>query len=258
VVGAGPAGLECARVAAERGHQVSLYEREPEVGGQLRLAARPPLRSGFDDVLAAMKRAALSHGVALSVNTHVSADLVREIRPDHVVLATGAVPRPLYFPGLEDVRWILASELLDGSARLGTSSALVVGAGRKGLQTADYLAGLGVRITVVEMRERAGEGLEPLARAMLHERLRQRGAEIRTSERVVRFEEGFAIAKTASREVRIPFETVVLALGARPDRALLHALDRSGLALHVIGDASEPRRAQDAVLEGFELGRTLA
>lgn len=257
VVGGGPAGLAAARLLAERGHRVELLEQERELGGQLRLASRPPFKEGFRDAIRYMEERARDAGVAIRTETRASAEEIQERSPDHVVLATGSVPLTLYFPGLEDTRWLLASEVLDGSATVETPTVLVIGGGMLGLQCSDYLASQGRKITLVEMLERVGAEMEPLPRAMVYERLRQHGAEMHTGTRLTRFDDNDAVARCGDREIRFPVETVVIAVGASPNRTLRRALAESDLDIHVIGDAVEPRTALEAVREGFNLGRRL-
>jgi 2,4-dienoyl-CoA reductase-like NADH-dependent reductase (Old Yellow Enzyme family)/thioredoxin reductase len=257
VVGGGPAGLEAARTAAERGHRVVLYEREGRLGGQLRLAARPPHKEGFQDVIRHLELMARRAGVELRTGTSATAEMVRDARPDAVVLATGGVPFSIDFPGLDRARWMLAADLLEGTAAVETETAFVIGGGLVGLETADFLAGQGKRVTVVEMLEGVGADMDPLARALLTRRLVQHGAEIHTGTTVLRLTEAAVVARHGEREVTLPYETVVMAVGVRSNREVPDALAGSGLEMHVIGDALEPRKALEAVREGFEVGRRL-
>jgi 2,4-dienoyl-CoA reductase-like NADH-dependent reductase (Old Yellow Enzyme family)/thioredoxin reductase len=257
VVGGGPAGLEAARTAAERGHRVVLYEREERLGGQLRLAARPPHKEGFGDVIRHLELMARRAGVELRTGTSATAEMVRDARPDAVVLATGGVPLAIDFPGLDRARWMLAADLLDGTAAVETGTAFVIGGGLVGLETADFLAGQGKRVTVVEMLEGVGADMDPLARALLTRRLVQHGAEIHTGTKVLRLTEEVVVARHGGQEVTLPYETVVMAVGVRSNREVPDALAGSGLEMHVIGDALEPRKALEAVREGFEVGRRL-
>ncbi len=257
VVGGGPAGLEAARVAAERGHRVTLYEQEPVLGGQFRIAALPPHKEGFRDVIRYLELMARRAGVTIHTGTKVTPAMVIEKRPDAVVLATGGILLTVHFPGLEQTRWCLAADVLDGAAEVETPSALVIGGGLVGLETADYLAAHGKKVTVVEMLPEAGAGMDPLPKAVLMKRLASRGVVIHTNTKVVRLGAGQATVEHGGRETSLPVETVVLAVGVRPNRELPDALAGSGLELHVIGDAAAPRRVVDAIREGFETGRTL-
>jgi len=257
VVGGGPAGLEAARIAAERGHHVTLYEQEKVLGGQFHLAALPPHKEEFLDVIAHLELMARRAGVSIHLNRKVSAEMVTRQRPDAVVLATGGIPLTLHFPGLDQTRWHLAADILEGPSEVKTNSALVIGGGLVGLETADFLAARNKQVTVVEMLPEVGADMDPLARAVIMKRLAARGVVIHTGARVIRLAPDQAIVEQAGREASLPLETVVLAVGVRSNRELPDALADSGLEVHVIGDAAEPRKAVDAIHEGFEVGRTL-
>jgi 2,4-dienoyl-CoA reductase-like NADH-dependent reductase (Old Yellow Enzyme family)/thioredoxin reductase len=253
VVGGGPAGMEAARVAAERGHQVVLCERESRLGGQLRLAAKPPHKEGFLDAVRHLELMARRAGVEVLTGTRVTAEMIRNARPDAVVLATGGVPLSLDFPGLDRSRWVLASDLLDGAVELQTDTAFVVGGGLVGLETADFLASQGRHVEVAEMLDEVGSDMDPLARTMLTRRLAQHGAEMHTGTRIVRLSENAVVARRGGREVVFPCETLVMAVGVRSNRELPEALTGSDTEIHVIGDAREPRKALEAIREGFEV-----
>jgi NADPH-dependent 2,4-dienoyl-CoA reductase/sulfur reductase-like enzyme len=254
VVGGGPAGLEAATVAAQRGHHVTLYERERRLGGQFNLAAKAPHKEEFVDVIRYLGLMAMRAGVDIRLDTWVTPDMVVTTRPDAVILATGGIPLTIPFPGLEDTHWLQASDLLDGGAEVETSTAFVIGGGLVGLETADFLAARGVQVTLVEMLDQVGGDMDPLAKAMISKRLNGYGVKIHTSAKVLRLTERNAVVKQAKKEFSFPIETVVIAVGVRSDRALPDALDGSGLEVHVIGDAVEPRRALEAIREGFEVG----
>jgi 2,4-dienoyl-CoA reductase-like NADH-dependent reductase (Old Yellow Enzyme family)/thioredoxin reductase len=257
VIGGGPAGLEAARTAAERGHRVVLYERERRLGGQLRLAAQPPHKEGFLDVIRHLELTTRRAGVKILTRTHVTTEMIRNARPDAVVLATGGVPLSLDFPGLDRARWVLAADLLDGTVPVETETAFVVGGGLVGLETADFLASQGKRVTLTEMLEGVGGDMDPLARTLLTRRLGQHGVEIHTGTRVLRLTESTVVARRGDREVVFPCETLVMAVGVRSNRQLSDALAGSDMEIHVIGDALEPRKALEAIREGFEVGRRL-
>jgi 2,4-dienoyl-CoA reductase-like NADH-dependent reductase (Old Yellow Enzyme family)/thioredoxin reductase len=257
VVGGGPAGLEAAAVAAERGHRLVLYEKESRLGGQLNLAARPPDKQGFFDIIRYLELMARRAGVEIRLNAEMTPKMVAAARPDAVVVATGAIPLTVPFPGLDGTRWLLASELLNGSQDVETPAALVIGGGLVGLETADFLAAQGKQVTLVEMLNEVGVDMDPLARTMILKRLVQRGVVILTGTTVIRLTGTAVIAQQDGQEIGLPFGTVVMAVGMRPDRSLADALADGDWEVHVIGDAAEPRRALQAIREGFDLGRKL-
>ena len=125
------------------------------------------------------------------------------------------------------------------------------------IEVADFLVSRGRQVTVVEMRDGVGTELDVLPRTMLLERLKRGGVKIHTNTTLARLTPHVAVARTAEGEIRLPIETVVLAVGIRPNRELLDDLERRGVEVHVVGDAREPRGIGEAVWEGFETALAL-
>jgi 2,4-dienoyl-CoA reductase-like NADH-dependent reductase (Old Yellow Enzyme family)/thioredoxin reductase len=257
VVGGGPAGLEAACVAAQRGHRVSLYEQDERLGGQLNLAARAPHKEEFLDVIRYLALMAERLGVAVHLGTRVTPEGLIAETPDAVIVATGGVPLTIPFPGLESTRWLLATDALEGTVSVETASAFVIGGGLIGLEVADFLAAQGKRVTLVEMLPEVGADMDMLARAMLLKRLGRYPVELHTGTRVTGLTAAAAIAEKDGQELRFPIETVVLAVGVRSNRDLADGLEGSGLEYHVVGDAVEPRRVLEAIWEAFETAAKL-
>ena len=155
VIGGGPAGLEAARVAALRGHEVTLYEKGQRLGGQWLLAAAPPHKQEFMELTNYQTRQLSRLGVTVKLGKEVSTTLVEELKPDVVIVATGAVPLELPIPGIELGKVVTAWDTLQGNSRAG-SSVMVVGGGNVGLETAHFLAEQGKKVTVIEMLRRVG------------------------------------------------------------------------------------------------------
>jgi 2,4-dienoyl-CoA reductase-like NADH-dependent reductase (Old Yellow Enzyme family)/thioredoxin reductase len=254
VIGGGPAGLESAYVAALRGHQVSLYEQEDRLGGQFHLAARAPYKEEFLDVIGYLSLMVERAGVDVRLGTRVTPQMVANMHPEVVVVAAGGIPLTIPFPGLNETHWLLASDLLEGTGRVETPSAVVIGGGLVGLEVADLLASQDRRITVVEMLPEVGGDMDLLARAMLLGRLQKQNVTIHTGTKVTRLARDTAFARQNDGEIQFPIETVILAVGVRPNRELADALEQSELEMYVIGDAVQPRKALEAIWEGFEVG----
>jgi NADPH-dependent 2,4-dienoyl-CoA reductase/sulfur reductase-like enzyme len=254
VVGGGPAGLQAAATAALRGHAVSLYEQETRLGGQFHLAAQAPHKEEFLDTVRSLGEMAKQAKVEIHTGEKVTADLIRDFQPDVLILATGGAPLTIPFPGLDQTHWVLAADLLDGTAQVKTPSAFVIGGGLVGLESADFLASRGVKVSVVEMLPQVGAGMDVLARNMLLNRLKKQGVEIHTQTKVTALAADSGLVEQDGNAIRLPLETVVMAVGVRANRELVDVLKNSGLDMHVIGDAVKPRKALEAIWEGFEVG----
>ena len=254
VVGGGPAGLESAYIAALRGHRVSLYEQEDRLGGQFHLAAQAPSKEEFLDVIRYLSLMVARVGVDVHLGTRITPQMVLSAHPDALIIATGGVPLTIPFPGLNETRWLLASDLLDGEENVETSTAFVIGGGLVGLEVADLLASQGKRVTVVEMLPEVGGDMDDLAKTMLLGRLKNQGVVIHTRIRVTGLTKDEALTQQDENAIYFPIETVIMAVGVQPNRDLAGVLEFSELEIHVIGDAYQPRKALEAIWEGFEVG----
>lgn len=257
VIGGGPAGMEAATIAALRGHRVTLYEQEERLGGQFHLAAQAPHKEEFLDFVRYQALMMERAGVDLHLGMQASPEMVHSSHPDSVIIATGGVPLTIPFPGLDETNWLLAADLLDGTDHVDTPTAFVIGGGLVGLESADYLAARGVQVTLVEMLPEVGADMDALAKGMLLGRLKKQGVSIHTGAKVIGLTSNEALVEQDGSTICFPIETVIMAVGVRPNRKLVEALQDSGLELHVIGDAVRPRKALEAVWEGFNVGLAL-
>jgi 2,4-dienoyl-CoA reductase-like NADH-dependent reductase (Old Yellow Enzyme family)/thioredoxin reductase len=254
VIGGGPAGLEAAYVAALRGHHVSLYEQEDRLGGQFHLAAKAPHKEEFLDVIRHLGLMVARTGAELHMSTQVTPQMILSAHPDVVIVATGGIPLTIPFPGIEESHFLLATDLLEGVEQVETSTAFVIGGGLVGLECADYLSIRGAQVTLTEMLPEVGADMDALAKAMLLERLKKQGVAIHTRTKITGLTKNEAIALQDDKIIRFPIETLIMAVGVRPNRDLAGAIEPSGLEIHVIGDAFQPRKALEAIWEGFDVG----
>lgn len=256
VVGGGPAGMEAARVAASRGHQVSLYEKGSELGGQWILACKPPKKDDYREVIRYNRRELNKLNVRIHLNQAVTLALIEETKPDVVIVATGAVPISPGIPGVDNKNVVTAHDVLSGKASIG-DKVVVVGGGMVGSETADYLVTHGKKVTIIEMLEKIAADVGPCRKYYLLQRLTQGGVEILTSARVKAITEGGIIVDKNGEDRNIgTFDTVVLALGTKPVRELAEQLEGK-VEVYTIGDAAEPRKAIDAIAEGARIGREI-
>ena len=251
VAGGGPAGMEAARVAALRGHQVLLYEKASELGGQLLLASRPSFKEDVRDLLEYLKTQVKKSGVQVELGQEVNGELVEKVGPDVLVLATGAEPLRPVIAGVDGENVTTAEAVLRGEADVGRR-VVVAGGGRLGLEMALHLAQEGSEVSLVEMQGEVGADMEACERTYLLQRLDEQEVSILT-DRSIRsiVERGAEVVDREWNSAILACDTVVLALGATPNVSLSQKVQGSVAEVHVIGDCVEPRRIYEAVHEAW-------
>jgi NADPH-dependent 2,4-dienoyl-CoA reductase/sulfur reductase-like enzyme len=152
VVGGGPAGMQAAVAAAQRGHRVTLQERSPQLGGQLNLAAIPPHKENIAAFTSYLRRQVADAGVTVELDQEVTIDTLKAAKPDVVILATGIEPIIPQIPGMERMHTVMAEDVLTGGTEVGCE-VVVVGGELIGCETAELLVDEGVSVTVVETKD---------------------------------------------------------------------------------------------------------
>jgi len=253
IIGGGPAGIKAAEIAAMRGHQVTLYEKDEKLGGRFLLAAIPPkkqvLKEFTDHLTGQLKKLP----VKIILGKPFNLTSLRRGRPDIVIVATGAKP---FFPpidGLEETKAISVEEALSGNVHLGRKI-LVVGGGGIGAEVADHLSEEGKEVTLIEMREGIALDLVGHLQHFLNQRLREKGVQILTSTKVTRFEKEALWVETPQGVKKFEgFDSMVISLGSISNNDFLESLRGKVSDLYIIGDASKPREVMEALLEGEEV-----
>ncbi len=256
VAGGGPAGMQAACTAAERGHDVILFEKADRLGGQLLLAAAPEFKKSLLYPVRYLSGKLERLGVSVRLGTEATARRIAREKPDAVVVATGA--RPL-IPPLEGVRRknvVTAWDVHRGSAPgLVGEKIVVAGGGLVGCETALDLARRGGNVTIVEMLPEVATDLNPVNRFALIPLLHEAKVRILTGHRVTAFvEEGVRVVGPDGAERLVEGGTVVLAFGAEPETALADELRGGYARLLVVGDCAAPRKIGAAIHEGFAAG----
>jgi len=263
IIGGGPGGLEAARVAALRGHDVALYERQDHVGGRWYLGSQIPEKGGFYDFAEYLRDQALAHGAQIEMGREITVDDVLEIDPDVTIVATGASPIKPPIPGASQDFVVTSDDVLAGTVDVG-ENVVIVGGGACGMETADFLAVRGKKVTVVEMLGTACEGMLPDARYFLLERLEKSGVPILVSTVVTEIGNHQVLLSRKDTEAGLEWSSkiedvdgVVLAVGAQPNTALAEKLQEAGVEIHMVGDCVEPGFAIDAVYQGSKVAREI-
>jgi 2,4-dienoyl-CoA reductase-like NADH-dependent reductase (Old Yellow Enzyme family)/thioredoxin reductase len=256
VIGAGPAGMEAACRARDRGYDVTLIDRGAHPGGQLLLAAAAPGRKEIERFTAYLEGCLQRKGVTLILNQEVSTSDIRRLEPAAVIIATGAQPCTLAVPGLPAARGVTAWDVLSGKPLPG-GPYLIVGAGLVGCETADFLSDRGEKVTLVEILPEIACDADKDTKAYFDIRFQNKGVKIHTGATLKEMEGRRAIIHQGLEDIPIEAETVVFSVGAKPDDLLYEELNSVGIEGIKAGDCVKPRRILDAVEEGFLAGNRI-
>ncbi len=259
IVGAGPAGMEAARIAGLKGHQVTLMEKTGELaGGQYRLAANAPSKDEFMNLAKFYENQfAKMKNVKVKLNTEATVKSISALKPDVVVLATGAtalvpdiegINRPNVFTNHDQMIW---ADQVKGKVA-------VIGGGCAGAGTADRLSDQGRDVCIVEMLEECAIDEELITRLTLLHKFGEKKVNIMARHKVKKITDAGVVAEDPDKkEVVIPADYVIVAFGAVPYNPLEEEIRKKFNNCFVIGDAVKPRKIMDAVSEGFFVGNQI-
>jgi NADPH-dependent 2,4-dienoyl-CoA reductase/sulfur reductase-like enzyme len=254
VIGGGLAGMEAAKTLAQRGHEVSLYEKDKRLGGQWNVVSA--YESGVVALTEYLSRSLDEAGVRVFLNKEVNRKMVQENNPEAVVIATGATPMIPEVPGIRGKNVVLAWDVLTGKAEVG-QEVVIIGGGLVGLDTALHLAKQGKNVSVVEMLDEIARGVPWLRRWVLKQSLMDYrvclypGITLHSiTEKGVGVIDGYQM-------LFLKADTVVLATGSKADNELAEQLKGLVLQLYTIGDCVGPRNSMEAIHEGFRVGRDI-
>jgi len=257
VVGSGPAGLEAARIARLRGHDVSIWERDTSLGGKLEVAGLAPSKREVLRFKAFQAARLAALGVDIHTASPVSAATIRSERPDVVVIATGADPLLPPIPGIDGPIVHDAQAILRGEIPVGPGTrVVVVGGSATGCETAELARAQGAEVAIVEMRGSIGRGIEAITRRQLVRALKRDGVEVLTKATVVGIDPlGIDWESPDGARHRVPADVVALAIGWRPTGTADLALD--DIEVRVLGDADTPADFVRAINSGADAALSL-
>lgn len=256
VVGGGVAGMEVARVAAIRGHEVSLYEKNDCLGGNIIPGGTPHFKKDDRELVKWYENALKEAHVNIHMETSVDADMVRNSKADVVVVATGSNPIELNF-GEGNIQ--TADKILLGEEKVG-DKVLVVGAGLVGCETGLWLAEKGKEVTIVEVAPQILGGphnLPFMNYDMLKDLLNYNKVDIKTSARLKSVGEGSAIIETENGQETLDVDTVILAVGYKTNKKLYEEIKHDVNKLYLVGDARHVKNIMYAIWDAYEIARNI-
>jgi 2,4-dienoyl-CoA reductase (NADPH2) len=282
VIGGGPAGMKAACTAAERGHKVTLIEKDDILGGQLLLNRCIPGREEMVTAAKDLVNNIMALDVEVLLNKEADITFLKDMSPDAVVVAAGARPILPDIPGIDGQNVVQAWDVLAGRVGVGRK-VLILGGNAVGLETALYLAVQGTLspdvlhflmtnraesietltellhkgnkdVTVVEMIDKAGKDVGYTTRWTVMAELKRLGVTIMTKTKAVGIKpDGMEIERGNGADF-LPADSIVIAAGSLPENGLVREIEKLVREVHTIGDAKEPRKALDAIREGYLVG----
>ena len=258
VVGAGPAGLTAANELAARDFKVTVLEQGGAPGGQLILAAAPPLKEKMDWFIQYLTHQALQQGVDIRYNTRAAKEVIESFRPYAVFLATGAEAAAPRIPGSDSDTVTTVTPILTGERTYAGKEVAVIGSGMTGLETAELLMGQGNTVTIIEMADQIAPGAYPINASDVIGRLEKGGVRFLPGRRLERIGDGMLYLRRKDgvlEEIRA--DATVLAIGVRSNSALEKECTGHFERLYSIGDAVTPGRIGNATRSAFMRARGL-
>lgn len=253
VLGGGPAGLEAARVAALRGHDVTLFEKTTSLGGQLNIACVPPRKEEMRRATQDLIHAVCNAGVHLCMGQTRTAEQLKDAGFEAVINAVGAHSAAPRIPGIDGVNVADAWKVLAGEQQV-YGTVAVIGGGMVGCETAEYLAARGCKVSVIEMMDKIAAGESTTILPTLLENYKTYGVEQYPSHKVKEFRMDAVVCENKDgAEVTIPCDHIVLAMGARSNEFDAAALEAANIPVYSIGDAAgKAADISNAIRTGYD------
>jgi len=255
VIGGGPAGMEAARVAALRGHRVTLYEKNESMGGQLIAASVPQFKQPIKEFLEYLKNQVSSAGVEIVLGKEATEDGIQQMNPDVVILATGATQVLPVIPGVKGRNVATAVDVLLGKVKAG-DKVVVVGGGEVGCEVAWFLAELGKKVSIVEMTLGVASDMNMFSQLYLMDKLAELGIDIQTTVTVEEITgDGVVTRDTSGQKHVITADTVVIATGFKSENTLEKRLCGKVSEIYTIGSCIKPGKIWEAIHDGARIAR---
>lgn len=255
VIGGGPGGMEAARVAALRGHQVTLWEKDRALGGNLKPGSGPEFKEIYRQLVDYLGHQLDQHGVDVRYGLEATPERVGELAPDVVVVATGSLPIVPRIAGMDSADVVIANDVLTHQKTVG-DKVVIVGGGVVGCETALYLAREGRQVTVIELQAGLGGDMYYINRQHMLLLLKEANVTLLTQSRVLEIEPtGIVYADIAGTRQTLAADSIVLAVGFRSQGALTEQLQGQVPEVFAVGDCLAPRKVMEAMQEAYRVAR---
>ncbi|MFC1917172.1 FAD-dependent oxidoreductase [Chloroflexota bacterium] len=253
VIGGGPGGMEAARVAALRGHEVTLFEKQGRLGGQLLAAVMPPYKDEWNTTIKYYATQLTRLKVTVKLNEEATAAMVLAETPDAVIVATGSKHIVPKIPGIKGKNVATAVEVLTGQKQIG-QKAVIIGGGSVGCETAEFLTQKGKRVTILEMLRVIGADYGPVNRFVVIDRLVETGIRMETLAKAAEItEKGIRVSRGSGSEF-FEADSVIIAVGMLPADSISPELEGKISGVYQVGDCGKPANVKDAIESGFCAG----
>ncbi|WHH60912.1 FAD-dependent oxidoreductase [Petroclostridium sp. X23] len=255
IAGGGVAGMEFARIAAQRGHDVTIFEKTNELGGHLLEAGVPNFKDDIKRLVAWYRRQISQMDIKVEFGCPVDMDVFKTLNPDAVVVATGSTYRLPKVEGVNKSNVVTCCELLRGGKQV-KGCVAIIGGGIEGSETALWLAQQGVKVTIVELQDDIVKtGMIRCNRNMLIDQLNELGVKKMVDQRLYRIIDSGIEVITKKMEINtIKCDTVVMATGVKANNEVYSSFLGTAGELYQIGDCKQPRKIHDAIWEGWYIG----
>ena len=253
VIGGGPGGMEAAITATLRGHEVTIFEKQPQLGGKLIIAAAPPHKEEILPFMNYLISQVEKLGIKVELEKDADIASITKVNPDVIVLATGGVQSVPKIPGIDCHNVVFAEDVLSGKT-VG-QKVIIIGGGLVGCETAEYLVHKGKTITIIEILSELAGGVGLSFKMELLNTLKANGTTLYTSVKCKQITKtGVVIVTGEGKEQTIEADTIVLAVGARPNDRLLKPIRELAPEIHQVGDCVKPRRILESISDGHNTG----
>lgn len=257
VIGGGPAGLEAARVAKIRGHEVILLEKDVALGGQFIEAGRAPHKEVFAKSAIHMGYRAYKAGVDIRVYTVANEERIRQINPDVIIIATGAHPKIPNIPGIDLPNVYEARKVIVGDQLISADHIAVIGGGMIGLEAMEILSFQGKKVEVVEMQDEIGKDLEMYIKPYVFGIIEEKNVKVHVNTKLIEIKEDSIVVEKEGKQKKIACDAVVIAVGATSNTSIVETVKKLGYEYYVVGDAKEPSKVLPAIWGANEIARKI-